>query len=181
MSQDNAPRFSIEVTHQRTAEATRRAVKVGNRFVFVAEGGKLTLIKKISLSRWLDTLLLAPARELDRFCALQVANDGGAGSGVPHMWLGSIDGKGTMKDERDLGRATPEKVGKLKPDKKTGKRRSVRIQPTDPDTGQALLDRGEIATWPHSVGKPISRRAKRRPGGSVGAGCGPPSAGSPSR
>lgn len=47
--------------------------------------------------------------------------------------------------------ACPESIIKER-DPDTGKRKSRRVQATDPETGTAALPRGAIATWPHSVG-----------------------------
>ena len=49
----------------------------------------------------------------------------------------------------------PEKVTKLKAAEPGGKRKSVRVQPPDPQTGEASLGRDAIARWPHSVGLDI--------------------------
>ncbi len=77
------------------------------QYLYVADGETLTLIKQVSLARHLDTLLVAPSRALDRFAFLQVANDGGAGSGVPTIWAGSINAAGKLT-EKELGRVVDE-------------------------------------------------------------------------
>ncbi|MCZ7645448.1 MAG: hypothetical protein M5U26_09220 [Planctomycetota bacterium] len=67
-------------------------------YVYLWDGKDLTLIRKLSLARWIDTLLVAPSEKLDRFLAFQVANLGGAGSGTPQAWLGSIDARGKLSE-----------------------------------------------------------------------------------
>ena len=79
------------------------------RYVCLLEENKLNLVQKISLARWLDTLLVLPSGKLDRFITFQIANEGPAGHGVPHAWLGRIDVTG-KKTEKDLGNPFPQTV-----------------------------------------------------------------------
>ncbi|MCK6472078.1 MAG: sigma-70 family RNA polymerase sigma factor [Planctomycetes bacterium] len=72
------------------------------RYYYICEGEKNRKIWMASTARFLDTLLVLPATKLDRYVYFQVANDGGAGQGVPHAWLGQLDALG-VRTEKDLG------------------------------------------------------------------------------
>lgn len=72
------------------------------RYYYLCEGQKNRRIWMASTARFLDTLLVLPSAKLDRYLYFQVANDGAAGEGVPHAWLGQLDGQG-VRTEKDLG------------------------------------------------------------------------------
>lgn len=72
------------------------------RYLYLYEGAKSSKIWMASTARCLDTLLVEPSAKADKYLFFQVANDGGAGNGVPHAWLGQLDAAG-KRTEKDLG------------------------------------------------------------------------------
>jgi hypothetical protein len=76
-------------------------------YLFRRDERGLRRLLMVSLARSIDSYLIAPAAGLERLLTLQVANDGGAGSGVPHVWLGVLEPDG-RHEERDLGRGFAE-------------------------------------------------------------------------
>lgn len=72
------------------------------RYYYLFDGQKSRRIWMASTARYLDTLLVLPAAKLERYLYFQVANDGAAGQGVPHAWLGHLDAQG-VRTEKDLG------------------------------------------------------------------------------
>jgi hypothetical protein len=69
-------------------------------WAILASGGKLKVIDVIWKARWIDDVLVLPARKLDRFLFAQMAQGGAAGDGnSPEVWLGSIDTAGKKKEK----------------------------------------------------------------------------------
>ncbi|MBI3828632.1 MAG: sigma-70 family RNA polymerase sigma factor [Planctomycetes bacterium] len=72
------------------------------RYIYLYDGANHSKIWMASTARTLDTLFVESSAKADKYLYFQVANDGGAGEGVPHAWLGQLDAAG-KRTEKDLG------------------------------------------------------------------------------
>jgi hypothetical protein len=72
------------------------------RYIFLCDGEKRTRIAMLSTARTCDTLWELPSAKAEKYLFFQVANEGWAGRGEPHVWLGQLDAAG-KRSEKDLG------------------------------------------------------------------------------
>ena len=98
------------------------------RYIYLYEGQRRSKIWMASVARAIDTLFIVPSAKADKYLFFQVANAGGAGSGVPHAWIGQLDASG-QRTEKDLGN----------PFAKTVDAPTFTLLQTAPDASKALV------------------------------------------